>query len=158
MKNILFCLLILAAIASILPGCKKSTTKPEESDSTTTNKVDSSTYAPVSLLAARWSIIRDTVTNVNGYTYDFYTPPSRNYIGGPNDYLNFTAAGVVSGSEDSVSITGTYTLSANNSISLSMLPAFPSGKILTLTANNLIIAGTNGSGNSSITDTIYLNR
>ncbi len=158
MKNILFCLLILAGVAGILPGCKKSTTKPEGSDSTTTTKVDSSTYASVSLLAARWSIVRDTVTNVNSYTYDSYVPSSRNYIGGPNDYLNFTAAGVVSGSEDGVSITGTYTLSANNGISLSMLPAFPNGKILALTANALTIAGTNGSGNSSITDTIYLSR
>lgn len=161
MKNSLFLFLILAGGYAILPACRKSTAQPSRTDSTTTKTtVDSSTFASVSLLAERWSIVRDTVTNVNNYTIDFYTPPSRNYVGGPNDYVSFTTGGVISGSEDSVAITGTYTLSANKGIALSMLPALSHATITTLTSDSLTITGTatGGNGSSSLAETIYLKR
>jgi hypothetical protein len=162
MKTTLFSLLFLVGVYGILPGCKKSNSGPgnKGDSSTTTNKTDSSTYVSVSLLAAKWSIVSDTVTNVNNFSIDFYTPPSRHYIGGPNDYITFTTAGVVSGIEDSVAIAGTYTLSANSGITLSMLPSMAHGTVTTLTANALTITGRNTSANGSswLTETISLKR
>ena len=159
MKNGLFLFLILAGGYAILPSCKKSSAQPSKTDSTTTKTtVDSSTFASVSLLAARWSIVRDTVTNSGGFSIDFYTPPSRNYVGGPNDYVTFTTGGVVSGSEDSVAIKGTYALSANKGIVLSMLPALSNATITTLTSDSLTITGTASNGSGSLAETIYLKR
>lgn len=162
MKNVIFLLLVLAGGFLVYPGCKKSSSSPSDTNNSggSTPKTDSSTYVSVSQLAAKWSIVSDTVTNVNNFTVDFYEPPSRNYIGGPNDYISFTAAGVVSGTEDSVAIAGTYALGDDSTITLSMLPALSHAKITKITANALTIAGVNtaGNGNSSLSETIYLKR
>jgi len=65
---------------------------------------------------------------------------------------------VVSGSEDGVAITGTYTLSANKGIALSMLPALSNATITTLTSDSLTITGTASNDSGSLAETIYLKR
>jgi hypothetical protein len=149
MKTVIFCCLFVL-MASCIISCSKSSGSPQGD-------------AQGSNLIGKWSVVNDTIANVNNYYFleggIGYEPDPGNYIGSPADYYDFRSTGIVYVHENGFTDSSGYQLIGDTILVIPAKIEFDSASIISLTANSATIRGIQHSPNGGqITETLFLKK
>ncbi len=135
-NKIIILLLIFSSFSAF--SCKKGSGSIPDFN----NKKDSAT-----LLAVRWSLAKDSVTNIGDYFFDGGYPIPGVYNGAPGDFYDFKIDGTLSIYENSFPFTTSYKLCTNNKLLLYAMALPDTNNVLALTSSSFIFELTATSSN-----------
>jgi hypothetical protein len=138
MKPVLLVLLVFLGLSCIIPSCQKSSNN-------STGSQDS-----VMALTGKWSIVSDSLANINNYTFSGGYPVPGFYTGVPADFWEFLQSGQLNVHENNNDYHSSFQLQPNHLIVIADKVEFKDAVIDTLTPHSCTIHGSDTSSNGGI--------